>query len=340
MSRDESTFSMPPIPKNSKGDERTIGLELEFGGLGLEKTTELVRESFGGVINRKSDYEAVVENTRYGDFRIELDAELFRKLKVRDYFKKIGLDDIEPGLGDSLEEIMASAAAKVVPWEIVFPPVPISSVPEMDELAGRIRKAGAEGTGSSILHAFGLHLNPELPDTDPATVLTWLKAFLVLYDSLLEELNVDISREITPFIDPFPDEYVRMVLQPDYHPDKKGLIDDYIRHNPTRNRPLDMLPVLAWMDEDQVTGALPDQKIGKRPTLHYRLPNSRIDEAGWSFTLEWNQWLPVEKLAADPDRLDSLARRYLYHLKHPVRSRALAWLDEIREEIRDVFGKE
>jgi hypothetical protein len=336
MEQSGTGFIKPPVLHNQEGKERTIGLELELSGLRLDDITRAIRDVCKGEVEKISKYEAMVKETRFGDFRVELDAELFRELKVTNYFKKIGLDALEPGLGDSIEDFMATAAELVVPFEIVFPPVPLTSLPELEKLREKILETGAKGTGASFFYAFGLHLNPELPSTGPETVLAYLKSFLILYDSLKEELDIDLSREITPFIDPFPEKYIIKILAPGYHPGTPDLIDDYIEYNPTRNRPLDMLPMLAWMDEGRVRKALPDQKISRRPTLHYRLPNSRIDEPGWSFTTEWNKWMPVENLVSDSVKLDSMARKYLYHLEHPVLSTAKTWM----EEIKHVFGSE
>jgi hypothetical protein len=323
----------PPVLHNSIGEERTVGLELEFCGPVLEEITRAIRLCYGGEINYISEYETKVVNTRYGDFIAELDASLFREMKIRKYFKKLGLNDVRPGLADSIEEILASAAGKVVPYEIVFPPVAISQIGEMEELRKIIFSKGAQGTGASIFNAFGFHMNPELPQTDPPTVLAYLRAFFILFDSLKKGLKIDLTREITPFIDPFPDRYIKKVLNSGYQPDTAQLIEDYIADNPTRNRPLDLLPVFAWMDEERIHTALPDQKISRRPTLHYRLPNSRIDEEDWSFTGEWNNWVPVEILANDPPKLKYLAEKYLYRLEHPVLSTTKDWI----EEIKDVF---
>jgi hypothetical protein len=336
MEQSGTGFLKPPVIHNQDGHVRTIGLELELSGLRLNEITLAIREVYNGKIERISNYQALVKQTRFGDFRVELDAELFRELRVKNYFEKIGLDALEPGLGDSIEDVMATAAELVVPFEIVFPPVPLTALPELETLREKILETGAKGTGASFFYAFGLHLNPELPATGPDTVLAYLKSFLILYESLKEALDIDLSREITPFIDPFPDKYIIKILDPGYHPGTPDLIDDYIEYNPTRNRPLDMLPILSWMDEERVRKALPDQKISRRPTLHYRLPDSRIDEPGWSFTTEWNKWMPVENLASDPAKLDSMARKYLYHLEHPVLSRARNWM----EEMKHVLGSE
>lgn len=87
---------------------------------------------------------------------------------------------------------------------------------------------------------------------------------------------------------------------------------DYLAHNPTRNRPLDMLPLLAHLDSRRVLHAAEDKHLVKaRPAFHYRLPNCMIDEPAWTLAQEWNRWVAVERLAADPEKLASMSRDYL-----------------------------
>jgi hypothetical protein len=127
----------------------------------------------------------------------------------------------------------------------------------------------------------------------------------------MERTAVDFTRRISPYINPFPAAYARLVLAPDYPADAGRLIDDYIAHNPTRNRPLDMLPVLAHLDERRVMERVEDPHLVKgRPAFHYRLPNCMVNEPGWTLAREWNAWVDVERLAADPDRIARMARDY------------------------------
>ncbi|MEM6354465.1 MAG: amidoligase family protein, partial [Pseudomonadota bacterium] len=81
--------------------------------------------------------------------------------------------------------------------------------------------------------------------------------------------------------------------------------------NPTRNRPLDLLPILADLDADRVRAALPSEKIKPRPAYHYRLPDCRIDDAAWSPRDEWLRWLAVERLAANSALLERAMRERL-----------------------------
>ena len=64
--------------------------------------------------------------------------------------------------------------------------------------------------------------------------------------------------------------------------------------------------------------AMPDEKIGHRPTFHYRLPNSRIDEAGWSVSREWNIWMRIENLANDDDALHAAMSERIKALRGPI----------------------
>ena len=146
-------------------------------------------------------------------------------------------------------------------------------------------------------------------------MVRYLKSFFILYPWLLEILNIDLSRRISPFIDHFPDPYVQLVLDLNYAPTVDQLITDYLKYSPTRNRPLDMMPIWALLDEDRVKNVLGDEKNKPRPTFHYRLPNSRIEDPDWSFIQEWEHWMEVEKLAADDEMLRKLSRLYQFRKK-------------------------
>jgi hypothetical protein len=71
--------------------------------------------------------------------------------------------------------------------------------------------------------------------------------------------------------------------------------------------------VAAWgvagqVAEDTVVARADEpNKIKARPTFHYRLPDSRVDDPKWSFACEWNRWVEVERLAENPDHLRALS---------------------------------
>ena len=302
----------PPVPqlprlqpRNENGELRRVGVEIEFAGLDLDEICCRLREVIGGSIDRRSDYEAKIEATSLGDVTVELDAVAFRDQKVKDLLGQLHLEKLQAGLPEVVEAKLAQGARWLVPFEIAFAPVEIERLAEFDAVCAAFLK-DAEGTRSSIWNAFGLHFNPELPRLDVQTILRYLRAFLCLYEELKTAHDVDLSRRISPFIKPFEDDYARRVLDPAYTPDIGTFIDDYIEANPTRNRPLDLLPVLAWLDERRVVERLPEEKIRKRPTFHYRLPDSRINELGWSISHEWNIWMRVEDLAFNDAALSAL----------------------------------
>lgn len=48
-----------------------------------------------------------------------------------------------------------------------------------------------------------------------------------------------------------------------------------------------------------------------RKTFHYRLPNSSISQPDWSLAQEWNNWVVIEEVADDPQKLAGMCAQYL-----------------------------
>jgi hypothetical protein len=65
-----------------------------------------------------------------------------------------------------LNSSLLEMASTVVPYEIVTPPLPISKLDDLNTLANKLRSLKVKGTGSSFMYAFGLHINPEVPNED------------------------------------------------------------------------------------------------------------------------------------------------------------------------------
>lgn len=305
-----SLWPMPPR-RNSQGKQtRRMGVEIEFAGMDLQAIAQLTHNTFGGELDQVSDYETFVRGARLGDYQGDFGIELDFA-----YLKKLGRErDAEVGDLENLAEgALALIAKQLVPCEVVSPPIPMDEVWRMDTLIQALRIAGAKGTRQAPLYAFGLHLNPELPDLKASTITAHLKAFLGLFDWLLARCEVDLSRRVTPYIDPFSKDYFKLVLDPDYAPDMDQLIDDYLQHNPTRNRALDMLPLFAHIDEQRVRAVVDDDRVQGRPTFHYRLPNSQIDEPDWGLIRPWRDWLQIEALANRPDDLNKLCQAWQEH---------------------------
>ena len=202
--------------------------------------------------------------------------------------------------------------------ELVTPPMPMDELHVLQPLIQRLHDGGARGTYSNPVYAYGLHFNPELPDTNAETVTAYMQAYACLSDWLIKRSNIDFSRQVTPFIDRWPREYHRLLCGAGYAPTADDLIDDYLAHNPTRNRALDMLPVFVTMNEQRVRAAVDDDRVKGRPALHYRLPNCQIDEPGWGLDNPWNDWLEVEKLAIDAQRRTDMMAAYVASLAGPT----------------------
>jgi hypothetical protein len=245
---------------------------------------------------------------------------LFRSLLTHKAYhkplKQLGIDPEEISLGDQslaevLEDLMGETASLVVPFEIGAPPIPYDQLERLDELRQSLREAGAEGTRESWAYAFGVHLNPEVPSRTTESVLAHVRAFLILYPWLLQDGEIDRTRRMSPFIDPFPQEYLELLFDADYAPEGPEMVRDYHQYNPDRNRPLDLYPLLAELWPKVVESFEGIGKLRPRPTYHYRLPNSDIDRADWSLIEEWNRWVKIEKLAHQPALIKDLMQTYL-----------------------------
>lgn len=315
----------PPVTETEDGNLRRVGVEIEFAGLDVPAAANLVLERFGGDISREGPHRLIVGETEFGDFVIELDAQAVHK----DAQAKEGAETtlLPEELDTAAREALGKAVTGIVPVEIVTPPMPWSDLDRLAALTDDLRRAGAKGTDDSLLYAFGLHLNPELPATDAGTILCHLKAYVILADWLRERVATDLTRRLMPHADPFPRDYVLLLLDPEYAPNLDRLIADYLNHNPTRNRELDMLPLFRHLDEDAVITRLDSDLIKARPTFHYRLPDCALGDPSWSPVVEWNRWVRVEQLAADRDGLAQLGAALRDNLRRPAAER---WLDELQ----------
>lgn len=320
----------PIITVNEDGDLRRVGLELEFAGIGLPETAGIIQSLYGGELEEKHRYSFFLEGSRLGDFVVELDARLLKKMAGNNLLTTgdMMVDD-EDVFKESITDVVDKLAKTVIPIEIVMPPVRWNQLLELEPLRKLLQEKKAEGTSTSFFNAFGLHMNIEVPVLDTKIVLRYFRAFLLVYPWLLQKLNIDFTRRMTPFIDPFPEKYVRRVLNPLYRPSSEEFTDDYLMANPTRNRPLDLLPILGLQFFEKVKPILKDGKNKPRPAFHYRLPNSQIDDKYWSFVAEWNHWLKVEKLAENPDLLHKLSRLYLLRERASLISFKKEWASTV-----------
>lgn len=273
---------------------RKLGVEIEFMGLDVDAAADLMAASLGGTPFADDPHRVVVESTRIGDVTVELDTGLAHGADSR---------------GEkALREAAGNAVSFLVPVEIVAPPVPVADLAMLDEVVARLRIAGGKGTEAAPVYGFGVHFNVEVEALTPDAIVPTLRAFAFLEDWIRHMRRPDLSRRALPFIDPFPRDYLDRLAEEGYAPDSAALIRDYLAENPTRNRALDMLPILASMDAEQVGQVV--ESVSARPAFHYRLPDSRVGDPGWSLAEEWAVWVLIETVAARPAMLEALAQQW------------------------------
>jgi hypothetical protein len=318
-------WRMPPHQTNSAGDERRCGVEIEYIDVPLARAADIIAGRWHGKIHWQHDHHATIHTESLGKFTVELDVEWMQKLSQQAR-KDRRLGQIP--FAETADKMLFPMVSSIAPNEIVSPPVPFSRLHELDELVSRLREAGAKGTGDSFMYAFGVHLNPETPSFEAKVILNYLRAFLLLYEWMRYDMQVDATRSLTGFARAFPMEYVRKIMEPDYAPDIHRLIADYLLYNPTRNRALDMLPLFMHIDKQQVRVATEDSLVKSRPTFHFRLPNCHIDHIDWDLSNAWDYWLHVEFLAWDAERLHAMQHSFLQHHESPLYVLSDAWREE------------
>ncbi|MRJ02901.1 MAG: amidoligase enzyme [Epsilonproteobacteria bacterium] len=318
-------FTLPPITEAPEGGERKAGFEIEYTGLRPRDAAALVIELFGGELKEIDEYEVRIEGSRLGNFSIYIDS-VYLRASNRNYLFRDA---------DLLKELIYSLSELVVPYEIVTPPIPFSQLDEVEQLRQKLKEHGALGTRASILYAFGMHINIQTYTYEAEGLRDLLRAFVLMQEWIKEVIDVDLTRKLSWFIEPFDDEYIELICRREYNPTLAELIDDYLLYNPTRNRALDMLPLFTFLDP-KVKERLPEQKISPRPAFHYRLPNSRIDEEEWSVAKEFNIWTLVEKGALNREALRELADDYLEFMASPYWFIRELWIERVDEWVKEL----
>ncbi len=294
---------------NFENKPRHFGIEIEYAGLPLQKSAELISAVLKteATLKHKSKYS--FDTDKWGTFILELDAELIQKISQN------AATHTKDGLTNTAEQVIDSflpdIASKVTPSELVSPPLKYAELDVINRAMCTLRDNGAKGTQDSIAYAFGLHINPEAMSIEPEYILNTVRAFTLCHDYIIDTFDMDITRKLSGYASKFSDDYATLILDDTYAPDQSRLIKDYIDHHPTRNMALDMLPLFMFLDEALLTSNVQNTLINKRPTFHYRLPDARINEKNWSIDAGMASWMVVEKLAADKDDLNLLSRTYL-----------------------------
>lgn len=317
-------FKSPPVTVKDDGSPRMVGFELEFSGLTLDQTVDTIQSSLGGEPRAGTAAEQVLYIESLGEFNVELDWD-YLKRKAAETNQKEGREWIDQ---------LSKAASLLVPVEVVCPPIPITNLEVLDPMVAALRRAGAEGTEESLLAAYGVHINTEIPSLDAVTLFSYLRAFIILQWWLLKAHEVNITRKISPYIDLYPEVYLKRVLSKP-KPSMDEILSDYLEHNASRNRALDLLPILSEIDEKRVRRVVDDPKIKARPAFHYRLPDCNIEHKDWSLALSWNNWWVVEQLSNRPDDLDELSAEFLDSDQPIIGVRRSEWVQFIDQWLRN-----
>jgi len=295
----DNSFDLPPQLYNQSGKTRQVGFELEFTGLEVEQTGALLKDVLGGDLQLESIAEMRLRVPELGDFKIELDWQFLKR--------RAAAEGVKPS---QWIELLSQSAAIIVPVEIVCPPIALTEMDRLNRLVAALREAGATGTEDSMLAAYGVHINCEIPDLDAATLLSYLRAFSLLQWWLVDNPAVNFSRKLSPYVDLYPEAYVKLLFS-SQQPDLEQVFDDYLAYNASRNRALDLLPLLAEIDADRVRQAVGDDLIQARPAFHFRLPDCHIEKPEWSLATAWKSWWLVEQLAAQDAALTELGGQFL-----------------------------
>lgn len=300
---------------NNQNQPLKVGFEIEFIGITIQKTAELVAELFDGQITNIHQ-DAVKVETPIGTFRVEVDAQLLDKLSSESS-KNIKSNRLD--LEGLARNALAPLLQTFVPNEVVCPPIPRTEIGELEPLVNALRKAGARGTSAALSYAFGLHINSEVDSLEPDILLAKIKAFVLLYDWLRKDMHIDATRMITMFAKGYPKIYCCHILRSNYQPSLDDLIQDYLTYVPSRNFALDCYPLFMHLDPHRVKTHLQDPLIKPRPAFHFRMPNCSIDNPEWTLYSQWRYWLLIENLSVKHELMADMALDYLAHKE--------GWLD-------------
>lgn len=284
-------FCLLPDHLGQSSSARRTGIEIEFGGLSVDQTVQIVRDLWGGAVTTQKLRQCVITGGRLGKVKVELDISIRKKWA---------------------EDIAAQALGDLVPVEVVTAPLAQNQLKECVDLLDVLHQQGGLGTQAKLGFGFGVHLNPELPPTGAPAFIAITRAYALLEDWLRQSDPLDKTRRILPFVNPWPVSLVdALAAQTDWQ--LPAFASTYAHLAPARNFGLDLLPALEHLCPDALRSVPRDHLKGGRPAFHYRLPESRLGDHGWSLAYEWNRWCLIEHVAADPPLLAALADAWCVH---------------------------
>jgi len=301
-----------PNPAPTPDPDRRCGVEIEFTGLEIGDAARVLVATLGGRLDWVGTYVAKIQGSEIGEIGLELDTRFAKTPEHPDF-----LDKLIETLASRDEAVELLADLVPLPLELVTAPIRRDQFPALQRALDALAAAGAAGTKSGTLYAFGMHLNPERTG-DAALDLRIAAAYAFAEAWLRREIEPDNARRVTPFIDPVSRRYV-LALADAYETGDMTLQDFvplYAHFNPDRNRGLDMWPLLGHLDRKLAEAHHDGDIKGIRPAFHYRLPDSRLGEPGWSPLKDLQRWERLEAAARDPaafKRLREVAKAHALH---------------------------
>lgn len=288
-------FRSLPIPTTDADTPRLTGVEIEFSGLDEVETADLVPRHLGGTIEDMGERSRIIRKSELGDIEVMLDTAL-RKAK--------GVPLLDKGL---------DLARGLVPVEIVSPPLTPDQIAVLDDLIIHLRRAGAKGTRDGMLLGFGVHLNPEIVAPDHPHTLRTIETFAYLEPLLRADGAIDATRRAMPFIQTWPLDFVTALAETPPGT-LKALMHMAQGHITSRNHGLDLFPLFKHHAPDLMAKLFEDSAAtSARPTFHFRLPDSRVDENDWSLSQAWDSWHLVETVATQDTVVQALRSAWLHH---------------------------
>ena len=285
----ENSFAPLPQPDTAEGGPRLTGVEIELGGLDEARCADLCARHLGGRARQVDEAIWQVEDSRIGGLKVYLDTALRHADKT------------------ALRDAALSLGREVIPVEIVTDPLDRDGLIALDGLREALRQAGALGSGGGLFFGFGVHLNVQVASDRAEAIVPTLLAYALIEDWLRIANPIDQMRRVLPFAAPCPRRLVRRLIALGRGARLGHVMDAYVQEAPSRNFGLDMLPVFAWIDAGRI-GSVLTSATSARPTFHFRLPDCRIDEPGWTLDSEWRRWRTVERVAAEADVLAELSQ--------------------------------
>ena len=197
-------YLLPRVLTDQHGQVRRAGFEFEFGNLPILETAEALQNSLGGSLDIKSPFEATLHYSSIGKLKIERDANILKSVKYRKWLEQLGVAFSPGSVAHGIETNIDNASRLLIPCEVVTEPIPFDQLDKLDELILTLNSLGAEGTQDSLIYAFGMHINPSIPNSDADTLKKYIQAFLLLSTWIIESANIDITRRfLTKYITRF-----------------------------------------------------------------------------------------------------------------------------------------